>query len=208
VPNVTRPAPPQQLTNGRGGCPVQPPKATLLDNLTPFPIPVHQSLPSSKYLPNGRAWDHLLSCTEGSDESEAGGQCDSTSRSVSRGDERDKVREGETRGTSHRLSEGRGHAAKMVVAGASSKVGVTKCVRGCWRRESSVQRRGAALRSYSRAKRRGWRQTASGTPNPKRQHTGYIKECGSRDRLGTRLGAFSADFDTLGKVYDAAKIPR
>jgi len=71
-----------------------------------------------------------------------------------------------------------------------------------------VQRTEGGSDSCRRAKRRGWRQTASGTPNPKRQHTGYIKECGSRDRLGTRLGAFSADFDTLGKVYDAAKIPR
>jgi len=48
------------------------------------------------------------------------------------GDERDGAREGETRGTSHRLSGGRGRAARRVVAGASIEAGVTKCVRVCW----------------------------------------------------------------------------
>jgi hypothetical protein len=48
------------------------------------------------------------------------------------GDERDGAREGETRGTSHRLSGGRGRAARRVVAGASIEVGVTKCVRVWW----------------------------------------------------------------------------
>jgi hypothetical protein len=42
------------------------------------------------------------------------------------GDERDGAREGETRGTSHRLSGGRGRAARRVVAGASIEAGVTK----------------------------------------------------------------------------------
>ena len=67
-----------------------------------------------------------------SDESETGGQCGSTSRSVSK---RGCERRGETRGTSHRLSGERGRAAKRVVAGASIKHGVTKCVRVCWGRQ-------------------------------------------------------------------------
>jgi len=44
---------------------------------------------------------------------------------------RDGAREGETRGTSQRLSGGRGRAARRVVAGASIEAGVTKCVRVC-----------------------------------------------------------------------------
>jgi len=68
-------------------------------------------------------------------------------------------REGETRGTLHRLSGGRGRAARTVVAGASSEAGVTKCVRG------------KAAGSYSRAKRWERRQTAPGTPNINRQRT-------------------------------------
>ena len=48
------------------------------------------------------------------------------------GDERDGAREGETRGTLHRLSGGRGCAARRVVAGASIEAGVIKCVRVCW----------------------------------------------------------------------------
>jgi hypothetical protein len=35
-------------------------------------------------------------------------------------------------GTSHRLSGGRGRAARRVVAGASIEAGVTKCVRLSW----------------------------------------------------------------------------
>ena len=35
-------------------------------------------------------------------------------------------------GTSHRLSGGRGRAARRVVAGASIEADVTKCVRVCW----------------------------------------------------------------------------
>ena len=88
------------------------------------------------------------------------------------GDERDGAREGETRGTSHRLSGGRGRAARRVVAGASIEAGVTKCVRVCWGRQRGVQRtKGRQQVTYSRAKRRGRRQTASGAPNPKRQRT-------------------------------------
>jgi len=88
------------------------------------------------------------------------------------GDERDGAREGETRGTSHRLSGGRGRAARRVVAGASIEAGVTKYVRVCWRRQRGVQRtKGRQQVTYSRAKRQGRRQTASGAPNPKRQRT-------------------------------------
>ena len=56
------------------------------------------------------------------------------------GDERDGAREGETRGTSHRLSGGRGRAARRVVAGASMEAGVTKYVRLYWGRQRGVQR--------------------------------------------------------------------
>jgi hypothetical protein len=56
------------------------------------------------------------------------------------GDERDGAREGETRGTSHRLSGGRGRAARRVVAGASIEAGVTKYVRLYWGRQRGVQR--------------------------------------------------------------------
>jgi hypothetical protein len=56
------------------------------------------------------------------------------------GDERDGPREGETRGTLHRLSGDRGRAARRVVAGASIEAGVTKCVRVCWGKQRSVQR--------------------------------------------------------------------
>src|ERR1700722_1585377 len=85
------------------------------------------------------------------------------------GDERDGTREGETRGTSHRLSGGRGRAARRVVAGASIEAGVTKCVRLFWGRQRDVQRtKGRQQVTYSR---RGRRQTASGAPNPKRQRT-------------------------------------
>jgi hypothetical protein len=86
------------------------------------------------------------------------------------GDERDGAREGETRGTSHRLSGGRGRAARRVVAGASIEAGVTKCVLG---EDNAVcrGRRGGQRVLYSRAKRRGRRQTASGAPNPKTQRT-------------------------------------
>jgi hypothetical protein len=45
---------------------------------------------------------------------------------------RETGRERETRGTSHRLSGGRGRAARRVVAGASIEAGVAKCVRVCW----------------------------------------------------------------------------
>jgi hypothetical protein len=75
-------------------------------------------------------------------------------------------------GTSHRLSGGRGRAARRVVAGASIEAGVTKYVRVSWRRQRGVQRtKGRQQVTYSRAKRRGRRQTASGAPNPKRQRT-------------------------------------
>jgi hypothetical protein len=88
------------------------------------------------------------------------------------GDERRGAREGETRGTSHRLSGGRGRAARRVVAGASTEAGVTKCVRLWWGRQRGVQRtKGRQQVTYSRAKRRGRRQTVSGAPNPKRQRT-------------------------------------
>jgi hypothetical protein len=48
------------------------------------------------------------------------------------------AREGEIRGTSHRLSGGRGRAVRRVVVGASVEAGVTKCVRVCWGRQRGV----------------------------------------------------------------------
>jgi hypothetical protein len=85
----------------------------------------------------------------------------------------DEACEGETRGTSQRLSGGRGGAARTVVAGAPSEAGVTKCVRGWRRTRPCAEDGGESAGSYSRAKRRGRGQAGSGTPNPKRQRTGY-----------------------------------
>lgn len=75
----------------------------------------------------------------------------------------DEACEGETRGTSQRLSGRRGGAARTVVAGAPSEAGV----RGWRRTRPCAEDGGESAGSYSRAKRRGRGQSRIGHAKPK-----------------------------------------
>jgi hypothetical protein len=58
-----------------------------------------------------------------------------------------------TRERVHRLSGGRGRAARRVVAGASIEAGVTKCVRVCWGKTTRcAEDEGEAAGSYKSCK--------------------------------------------------------
>jgi len=104
-----------------------------------------------------------------SDESEIGGQCGQhVEVDVKEGMRETGAREGETRGTSLALAGDEDARPGGVVAGASIEAGVTKCVGVPWGRQRGVQRtKGRQQVTYSCAKRRGRRQTASGAPKPK-----------------------------------------
>jgi hypothetical protein len=102
------------------------------------------------------------------------------------GDERDGAREGETRGTSHRLSGGRGRAARRVVAGASIEAGVTKCVRVCWERQRGVQRT---------------KGRAAGYLSLRRSRVVHLSTILTSFILRTFLVSYSGVLENLGKAF-------